>query len=318
MSAQPDHIEAMSAPLASPPTARAVAVVELLVASEQPLRISAITHRLGLNRSTCAAILDTLEQLRWVERTDDRSYRAGPGLIPVANAVRGRLPILHEAAPLMRELVHGLELDAVTLSRLDSGFLTLVETVHRNPNFDVRPSFRLPVFPPFGAAVTAFATDAERERWLALVTDAGVREHIADVLAFVRLHGVAIWHHDRAGQLLQRSIAANDELNRRLGVQPCDADVQRELAELALALGRSGYTSTQLRRAGQPFAVSYVAAPVFDAIDQPCFSLELHVQRADVTLDRLRALVAAVRHAADDLTSACGGNASRREWRPLP
>lgn len=305
-------------PLASPPTARAVAIVELLIGSEQPLRISEITQRLGLNRSTCAAILDTLEQLQWVERTSDLAYRAGPGLIPVANAVRGRLPIVGAADPVMRELVHRLDIEAVTLSRLDNGFLTLVETVHRNPDFDVRPAFRLPMFPPFGAAVAAFGTEAERADWVALIADPAVAEHVTRVLDFVRRHGVAIWHHDRAGQLLERSVAANGALNRRLGMQNCDPAAQRELAELALALGRSGYVARQLRPGKEPFAVSYLAAPVFDALGQPCFSLELHVLRPDVGLARLRDLVAAVRAAADDLTAACGGDPTTHTWLPLP
>ena len=301
--------------LASPPTARAVAIIELLIGSEHPLRISEITQRLGLNRSTCAAILDTLEQLQWVERTAELNYRVGPGLIPVSNAVRGRLPILGAADPMMRELVHRLDIGAVTLSRLDNGFLTLVETVHRNPDFDVRPAFRLPMFPPFGAAMVAFATEAERASWVELVADRDVGEHIARVLEFARRHGVAIWHHDRAGQLLERSVAANGALNRRLGMQECDPAAQRELAELALALGRSGYIARQLRAAKAPFAVSYLAAPVFDALGQPCFSLELHVLRTDVTLDRLRELVGAVRAAADDLTTACGGDPTT--WSPF-
>jgi DNA-binding IclR family transcriptional regulator len=301
-------------PLASPPTARSVAIVELLVGSEHPLRISEITQRLGLNRATCAAILDTLTQLQWVERTDERTYRVGPGLIPVANAVRGRLPLLGAASPLMRELVHRLDIEAVTLSRVDNGFLTLVETVHRNPDFDVRPAFRLPMFPPFGSAVVAFALPQEREQWVALAADADVAEHITRVLDFVRRHGVAIWHHDRAGQLLERTVAANGALGRRSGLQNCDPAVQRELAELALALGRSGYTARRLREGNGPFAVSYLAAPVFDAIGQPCFSLELHVLRTDVTLPRLRDLAAAIRAAADELTGACGGDPTQFQW----
>lgn len=314
MSALPEDVEPA---LASPPTARAVAVVELLVTSEAPLRISEITRRLGLNRSTCTAVLDTLEQLRWVERAEDRGYQVGPGLIPVANAVRGRLPILHEADPLMRELVHRLDLAAVTLSRLDNGFLTLVETVHRNPGFDVRPSFQLPMFPPFGAAVAAFGREAEREQWVGLVADRGVRAHIAELLTFIRRHGVAIWNHDRAGQLLQRNIASSGVLKPRLGIQPCNTAVHRELAELALALGRSGFTAAQVRPAKAPFAVSYIAAAVFDALDQPCFSLELHVLRPDVSLPRLRELTAALRRAADELTVTCGGDPTHFTWTPL-
>lgn len=291
--------------------------MELLLASEQPLRVSEIAQQLELNRSTCTAILDTLAQLQWVERTDDRGYRPGPGLIPVANAVRARLPILGAAHPSMRELVHRLDIQAVTLSRVDNGFLTLVETVHRNPDFDVRPAFRLPMFPPFGAAVAAFGNEAERARWVALVDDRGVADHVGRVLEFVRRHGVAIWRHDRAGQLLERSIAANGSFNRRTGLQACEPAAQRELAELALALGRSGYTSAELRASKAPFAVSYLAAPVFDAIGQPCFSLELHVLRADVSRPRLTELVAAVRAAADDLTQACGGDPTTQAWAAI-
>ena len=315
-SAQPDSD---GRPSASPPTARAVAVVELLVSADAPMRVSAITRRLGLSRATCAAILDSLEQLQWVERADDRSYRPGPGLIPVANAVRGRLPVLRAADPLMRELVHRLGVEAATLSRLDSGFLTLVETVHRSPDVDMRPSFRLPMFPPFGAAVVAFATESERDQWLDRVTDPVVREHIARTLESIRLHGVAVWDHDRAGQLLQDAVASSGGIARRLGGPlHCDPVAERQLSALALALGRSGFTDAQLRKAKQPFAISYLAAAVFDAVEQPCFSLELHLLRTDVRIDELRTIMTALRRAADELTTICGGDTTAFDWRPLP
>jgi DNA-binding IclR family transcriptional regulator len=315
MVVQPDLAETVSP---SPPTQRAVAVVELLVASDEPLRVSEIIRRLGLNRATCTAILDALEQLEWVERVGERSYRPGAGLIPVANAVRRRLPVLQTADPLMRDMVQRYGVEAATLSRLDGGYLSLVETVNRDPDVDSRPSFRLPLFPPFGASVVAFALDDERRRWLELVADVAVREHIATTLESVRRHGVAVWHHDQAGRLLQDALATSRGLARRLAGQHCDPVGERQLVALALAMGRSGFTTAQLCPSAQPFAVSYLAAPVFDALDQPCFSLEMHVLRSDVRIDELRTWVSGLRAGADELTVACGGDATRFDWHPLP
>lgn len=297
-----------------------MAVVELLVGADVPLRVSEITRRLGLNRATCVAILDALEQLEWVEHVGDRTYRPGPGLIPLANAVRRRLPILRSADPLMRDLVHRYGLQAATLSRLEGGHLTLVETVNRDPDVDAPPSFRLPLFPPFGAAVVAFSSEGERRRWLDLVADTAAREHIGNTLQSIRAHGVAVWHHDRAGQLMQDAVVAASARGSRLAadVERCDPAAERQIATLALALGRSGFTTAQLCEAEQPFAISYLAAPVFDALDQPCFSLELHVLRSDVVVDDLRTWMSGLRAGADALTAACGGDPSRFDWRPLP
>jgi predicted transcriptional regulator len=49
----------------SPPTERVVAIVEMLVGTGSPMSVSEVTEYLGLTRSTCAAILDTLEHFQW-------------------------------------------------------------------------------------------------------------------------------------------------------------------------------------------------------------------------------------------------------------
>ena len=64
--------------------------------------MSDIVDSLQISRSTCFAILETLERRTWVERRADRTYEPGRGLIPVANAVRARLPILQRADRVMR------------------------------------------------------------------------------------------------------------------------------------------------------------------------------------------------------------------------
>jgi DNA-binding IclR family transcriptional regulator len=301
----------------SPPTARAVAVVELLVSAAHPVHIGEITRRLGLNRSTCGKILDTLESMHWVESNGTRLYQPGAGLIPVANAVRARMPILRDAAPVMRRLLQRLGVEAVSLSSLDDGFLTLVETVHRNPDVDAQPTFRLPVVPPFGAAMVAFFSAADRERWLVGVADRTVREHLAENIESIRRHGVAVWRFDRAGHAMQRALAASDAFGTGRARGRPDAGVGGPMTALELGLGRMGYTSAEMRPSAAPFAVGYLAAAVFDASDQPCFSLEPHILRTDVSVDRLQDLVGALREGADELTALGGGDPSRFGWTPL-
>ena len=139
--------------LASPPTSRAVAIVELLAGTEAAMKISQISENLGITRSTCTAILDTLEQLQWVERGADLAYEPGPGLIPVANAIRARLPIVQRSEPLLRGLLDELDVETAALVASTGHTSRLSPNRAAPAGFDAPPSFRLPPFPPFGASV---------------------------------------------------------------------------------------------------------------------------------------------------------------------
>ena len=92
----------------SPPTLRVVAIMEELAASTQPLRTSTLSRRLGLSRSTCTAILSTLERTGWLER-NDQGYFPGLGLVPLSSAVSRWLPSMREVGVILRDLAAQVE-----------------------------------------------------------------------------------------------------------------------------------------------------------------------------------------------------------------
>jgi DNA-binding IclR family transcriptional regulator len=272
---------------ASPPTDRVVLIVEHLLAAEVPLRVSDLATPLGL------------EGHGWVERNADGRYRPGPALISVAIAVRARLPVLPLAGTLLRDLVRHTGAGGASLSRVDSASTLVVASAGPDGLLEARPPLRLPIFPPFGPVIVAFRPAEARRRWLETVTDPAVREHLTGFLATIRSRGVGIWRLDHDVHGLIEALAG--------------AQLDERTAALFLTAGRSGYLDEEFGEAG-PFAVSYMAAPVFDADGRPCFELELHLVRSAVPRRQLELLIQELLSAAGKLTRACGGGAS--EPRP--
>lgn len=277
---------------ASPPTDRVIVIVRRLLETDQSLRVSDLAAPLGITRSTCSAVLASLEGHGWVEREADGRYRPGAGLIPVANAVRARLPILPLAGTLLRALVSETGAEGASLSRVDSTSTVVVASVGPDGLSDSSPALRLPIFPPFGPVVVAFRPGEARRRWLTTVTDATVRDHLAEFLATIRRRRVGIWRLDHDVHRLIEALGG--------------AQLDERTAALFLTAGRSGYLDKELSGDG-PFPVSYMAAPVFDADGGPCFELELHLVRAAVQPQQLDELTRRLGSAAQRLTRACGG-----------
>jgi DNA-binding IclR family transcriptional regulator len=292
----------------SPPTDRVVAIVGLILEADDPLRVSEVVDRLGINRATCSAILETLEMRGWVQRLPDRSYQPGGALIPIANAVRSRLPILQSAEPVMKRLYAELEVEGVSLSLIDGNQWARVTRVGSPTGVDVGPMFRMPLIPPFGAVVVAFGTEREQRAWLDLVSDRAVRQHLQRLLETVRQQGVALWRFDAYTQFISDAIFASHSVAiSKLASPSSDADSGR-LSRLLHELARLGYLESEIQ-AKRSFSVAYLEAPIFDADGRTCYELEVHVLREAVSKKELKEIVARIRDAADELTIACGGKA---------
>ncbi len=289
----------------SPPTDRVVAVVELLLAAESPLRVSDISDSLQISRSTCFAILETLQQRSWAQRRPDRTYEPGRGLIPVANAVRARLPILGRADEAMRAVVEELGVEGATLSLVGRGRLSQVARIGPRSSLDVGPLFQLPMYPPFGAAVVAFGRPADEQRWLAEVSDEASHEPLRRVLDAVRTTGVAVWRLDAVTELLSEAIFASQTMIDRLTAARRTEPEGR--AGLLSLFDRLGLSVADLR-SSDPVPVAYLEAPIFDAEGRTCYVLEVHVLRESVTHPEMARIVATARATADELTRECGGS----------
>jgi DNA-binding IclR family transcriptional regulator len=279
----------------SPPTDRVIAIVELLLATEDGAAVSEISERLGLNRATCAAVLGALEHHGWVTRGADRSYRVGAGLLPVAGAILTRVPIADSARELLWQLSDATGL-ATSLSRVAADHTSVIASYGRD-----RPGqadrTRLPIFPPFGAVVMAFRSPAERRDWLAHTPDTAAREHLERFLSTVRTEGVGIWRLDDAMEQVADAIRAMSVMTGRSDLPQMSVFLQR--------IGR-GYLASELAEAGT-LPVSYMAAPVFGHDGRPQFEVELHLLQPVARASDVRELARELRAAAHELTLRCGG-----------
>ena len=83
---------------ASPPTARAIDVVEYLAHCDEPPSFSSVVRELDLSQATAHAILRTLTDRGWVDRNPaDKTYSLGPVLAEVAACAATARPLADSA-----------------------------------------------------------------------------------------------------------------------------------------------------------------------------------------------------------------------------
>jgi IclR family acetate operon transcriptional repressor len=97
--------------MAAPPgrqigsVARALAVLDVLAASDSGLGVSELARRIGVNASTASRLLGTLERAGYVERDPAGPYRLGMKLVGLADSVLARLDVRALARPRLEQLV---------------------------------------------------------------------------------------------------------------------------------------------------------------------------------------------------------------------
>lgn len=178
----------------SPQTDRVVTLVELLAARpDQPLTLAAVTRQLGVNKSTCHAMLTALVQAGWLLRDPFRkTYRLGPALAAVGRSAAVGFPALELARDVMRTLSQETAANCAALA-IDSDHATVLEQVRDlraiRPGLDV--SVPIPLRAPLGTTALAWADPEAQELWLAQ-TPAATREHHRAVLAATRERGYSV------------------------------------------------------------------------------------------------------------------------------
>ena len=111
---------------------KAMAVLDQLAASPEPLTLGDIAASLDLNKSTCYRILNTLAAGDYVERPAPGTYRLGVGAFRIGSAMARRMGVRERALPALQDLFratgetvfllvpHGTE--AVCVERLDGRY----------------------------------------------------------------------------------------------------------------------------------------------------------------------------------------------------
>jgi DNA-binding IclR family transcriptional regulator len=240
----------------SPPTDRVVATITLLAAHpDEPMTLAELTRRLGVNKSTGHAILASLGGAGWVLRDPARkTYRLGPALVALGRTAAESFPALDFARPTLSELSREFGASCAALG-VGDGEITVLDQVGdpRGAPTGFRIGVSFPLRPPLGAAVLAWADDAVRDSWLALVPP-DTRDYYRDALLTTHDRGFAV-------EIWSTPVARVRELVMLLGTDPStDSVLDRLTDELA---AHEEFLAVTLEPDAE-YAVNVVNAPVFD------------------------------------------------------
>jgi DNA-binding IclR family transcriptional regulator len=155
--------------LFSQPTARALAILDLLMANPtQAFGLTEMTRRLNLNKATCHAILTTMSNYGFlVQHPQTKAYRLGPSIIAAGNAAFAQFPVLEYARPELEALQSDLNIGFGVTGRSKLHQVLLALYGHATPLIDsFQLGLRLPNTAPIAACFTAFSPAKELEAWL--------------------------------------------------------------------------------------------------------------------------------------------------------
>lgn len=282
----------------SPPTLRAVAVVEYLTVRDRPQSSAEIADGLGLSRSTVGAILAALDERGWVTRLPDRTYQLGPALIAISERARPALPrpgILDDELDRLARRVGC----AVGLSTVHRGQLIVVAvTVHegRVPA-GISSGTRLPLAPPGGATVVAHSDAAVQQRWLQRA-EPDARPGLRDLLADVRDSGVAVWG---AGAANIDTVDVIADVVAFLSNDPATAELRSRVVRLLSTLNGAPYRPAELD-ADATLPVSVLGAPIFDGGGAARWELQIGPFRPAVARAERRRYIAELTATASRLS----------------
>jgi DNA-binding IclR family transcriptional regulator len=161
--------------LFSQPTARALAILDLLMANpNQAFGLTEMTRRLNLNKATCHAILTTMSNYGFlVQHPKTKAYRLGPSIIAAGNAAFAQFPVLEYARPELESLQSDLHIGFAVTGRSKLHQVLLALYGHATPLIDsFQLGLRIPNTAPLAACFTAFSPARELEAWLSRAHEA--------------------------------------------------------------------------------------------------------------------------------------------------
>lgn len=258
----------------SPPTARALDIIELLAKQQgAAMSLSDVARQLEQNVSTAKAILLTLCERGWAIRDQDKSFLLGPALAQTA---------MHNAAA--RPLATGAH-DTARALAVSSGYMTsiseraggnLVFTVYGNNGGEVLISGageRIPYTAPFGPAFAAWDTPDERSAWIERSTssDSALARRIEEMVAATRERGYSV---ERMSPSLVQATQVMGALQRDILAQSLDSIIEKLLVEITTI----GYSS-DVGSDGRALPINAMAAPVFDNRGRVRLNLAVHPLR---------------------------------------
>lgn len=260
--------------LFSQPTARALAILDLLMANpHQAFGLTEMTRRLGLNKATCHAILTTMASYGFlVQHPRTKAYRLGPSIIAAGNAAFAQFPVLEYARPELEGLQSDLDIGFAVTGRSNLHMVLLALYGRAVPLIDsFQLGLRLPNTAPVAACFTAFSPARHLEAWLSRAHESrgGYNEKLDQKLRVsviaIRARGYEVTLKTRAEAELTRELGRIHNAWSLTELEEAANRYQRELCDEHYHLDRIDPKAR--------YEVSTISVPVFASRDVPvmCF-----------------------------------------------
>jgi DNA-binding IclR family transcriptional regulator len=267
----------------SPVAARAARVLKVL--ADDPastLGLSEVARRVGISRASCQTLLLALVDEGVVRRVQPGpTYGLGAVLVRLGEAARASMDVIDVAAAELGALRDRFEATAIVSAASGDEVVVLASQPFAHPHgYSVSAGTRLTLAAPVGPIYVAWADDAAVERWIDRADPA--------LTATQRSRARADLHTIR-----ERGWSATVRVPRSAGRDP------HEVQEL------SERDANELR--GRKLTVIGISSPVWQVGDAPACALALTAFPRDLTIREVRAMAAALKEAADHVTSQVGG-----------
>jgi DNA-binding IclR family transcriptional regulator len=260
--------------LFSQPTARALAILDLLMANpQQAFGLTEMTRRLNLNKATCHAILTTMANYGFlVQHPKTKAYRLGPSIIAAGNAAFAQFPVLEYARPELESLQSDLDIGFAVTARSKLHLVLLALYGSATPLIDsFQLGLRLPNTAPVAACFTAFSPAKQLEEWLTRAHESrgGYNEKLDQKLRVsvigIRARGFEVTLKTRAEEDLTRELARIHESWSLSELEDAANAYQRDLCDEQYHLDRIDPKAR--------YHVSTISVPVFVYREVPvmCF-----------------------------------------------
>jgi DNA-binding IclR family transcriptional regulator len=245
-----------------------------------------------------------LEDAGFVRRDPrTKAYRLGAGLIPLGEAALSSLEVVEHARPEIDRLASVTGLEAVASVALDDTMLIVAVAGPPRRGGTLRVGQAVPLRPPFGTAVVAWADDDVAKAWLdrAGSLTGEQRRHYLSSLAAVRERGYSITLEIGSPE---RLAVAMQQMRSHVGGLD-DVAINQLLYE--------EYVLPELDQPG-PHRIEQITVPVFDADGGVALVIGLTGFAHDLTLEQLTRIVTPLMVASRRLTATLGGR--RPDERP--
>lgn len=256
--------------LFSKPTARALAILDLLMANPQKsFGLTEMTRRLKLNKATCHAILTTMGHYGFlVQHPSTKAYRLGPSIIAAGNSANAQFPVLEFARPEMEILTAELGMGCGAMGRT-SHHVVLLAHYGAAASFEspFQQGLRLPNIAPLGACFMAWSPPKQLQSWLTAAHESqGTYNEKLDQSLRITVIGI-----NARGFEVTLKTTAEERLTSRLSeicndwsldaLEQCTAHYQHALCQESYHLDRIEQNTS--------YSVSNISVPIFGANEHP-------------------------------------------------